>query len=56
MVHKLVSGRVVIKLPCVLHFGGIWLLPYNLFSKILLRMPFSVQTIVIYFWLNLDEP
>lgn len=41
--HKPVSGRDVVKVPCVLRFGGIWLLPYNLFSKILPRVPFSVS-------------
>lgn len=36
-------GRGVVKLPRVLHFGGIWLLPHNLFSKILPWIAFSVS-------------
>ena len=41
--HKPVSGRGLVKLPHVLCFGGIWLLPHNLFSKILPQVAFSVS-------------
>lgn len=42
-VHKPVPGRRVVKMSYILHFGGTWLLPYNLFSKILPRMLFSAS-------------
>ena len=41
--HKPVSGRGLVKLLHVLCFGGIWLLPHNLFSKILPQVAFSVS-------------